>query len=100
MIAGLQKATRGHIYFDEEVILGVRPETIQVKDADTSGIEGVVYVEEPLGSDVFLTVQLGDVNVIVRTEPDFRAGIGKRLSLHFHPQKVYFFSPESGSAIY
>ena len=99
----LTDAQRGRLEAHQSaksVILGVRPETIQVEAASTSGIEGVVYVEEPLGSDVFLTVQLGDVNVIVRTSPDFRSGIGAQLSLHFHPNKVYFFAGESGSAIY
>ena len=64
-----------------------------------AGIGGKVYVEEPLGSDVFLTVEVEGVNVIVRTEPEFRSGIGADVRLHLQPNKVYFFDPESGQAI-
>ncbi|HXF60735.1 MAG TPA: ABC transporter ATP-binding protein [Caldilineaceae bacterium] len=81
------------------VTLGVRPETIGVTHDVAGGIEGTVYVEEPLGSDVFLTIQVEGANVIVRADPEFRAGFGARVGLHFNPQKVYLFDQKSGEAI-
>ena len=90
------------------VILGVRPETIGIRhegkessavQADP-GILGTIYVEEPLGSDVFLTVQVENANVIVRTEPEFRASFGDQVRLTFNPEKVYLFDQKSGDAIH
>jgi multiple sugar transport system ATP-binding protein len=80
------------------VILGVRPETIGVSHAGP-GIAGTVYVEEPLGSDVFLTVEVEKANIIVRTDPEFRANFGEQVHLTFNPQKVYLFDQKSGEAI-
>jgi ABC-type sugar transport system ATPase subunit len=63
------------------------------------GIAGMVYVEEPLGSDVFLTVEVEKANIIVRTDPEFRANFGEQVHLTFNPQKVYLFDQKSGEAI-
>jgi multiple sugar transport system ATP-binding protein len=84
---------------DHAVILGIRPETIGVRRDGESGIDGVVYIEEPLGSDVFLTIEVGDVHILARTDSDFRTEIGDRLKLHFNPNKIHFFNPQSGEAI-
>jgi ABC-type sugar transport system ATPase subunit len=86
-------------YSERNAILGVRSETIEVSRNGAAGLDGVVYVEEPLGSDVFVTVQVGNANLVVRTNPDFRAAIGDQLKLHFNPAKLYFFSPQTGQAI-
>jgi multiple sugar transport system ATP-binding protein len=80
------------------VTLGVRPETIGVSHQGP-GIVGTVYVEEPLGSDVFLTLEVEGANIIVRTEPEFRAGFGEQVYLTFNPQKIYLFDQKSGDAI-
>lgn len=85
----------------QTIILGVRAETIGVGhlDGTQDGIPGTVYVEEPLGSDIFLTVEVGKVNLVVRTNPEFRAEIGTRVKLHFRPDRIYFFDPKTGNAI-
>jgi multiple sugar transport system ATP-binding protein len=82
-----------------KLTLGVRPETIEVSRNNTAGIAGTVYVEEPLGSDIFLTVQTGNTHLIIRTSPEFRAEIGEPVRLHFNPAKLYFFDPQTGSAL-
>jgi multiple sugar transport system ATP-binding protein len=82
-----------------KVTLGVRPETISVSPDSDAGIDGVVYVEEPLGSDIFLTVETGNVHIIVRTDPDFRFEIGAPLKLHFNPNRIHFFDSKTGEAI-
>jgi multiple sugar transport system ATP-binding protein len=84
---------------ERQITLGVRPETIEVSRNAANGIAGVVYVEEPLGSDVFLTVQAGNANIIVRTNPDFRAEMGAPVQLHFNPARLYFFAPKTGQAL-
>jgi multiple sugar transport system ATP-binding protein len=80
-------------------VLGVRPETIGVSH-NGPGIAGNVYVEEPLGSDVFLTVEVEKAYVIVRTDPEFRASFGEQVYMEFNPQKIYLFDQKSGDAIH
>ncbi|MCB0063789.1 MAG: ABC transporter ATP-binding protein [Caldilineaceae bacterium] len=81
------------------ITLGARPEAIGISRNGTDGLQGTVYVEEPLGSDIFLTVNVADVKVIVRTTPEFHTTIGDAVSLHLNPQKIYFFHHKSGQAI-
>jgi multiple sugar transport system ATP-binding protein len=80
------------------VTLGVRPETIGVSHSGP-GVVGSVYVEEPLGSDVFLTVDVEKSHIIVRTDPEFRSNFGDQVYLTFNPQKLYLFDQKSGEAI-
>lgn len=82
-----------------KLTLGARPEAIGISHDGAEGVAGTVYVEEPLGSDIFLTVDVDRVNVIVRTSPEFRATIGDSVKLHLNPNKIYFFDGESGQAI-
>lgn len=85
---------------DGKVVMGMRPESVMVSRDVSQGIEGVVYVEEPMGSDIFLMMEVGDGNILVRTDPDFRADIGTSLALQFNPDKLYFFDPKTDQAIY
>jgi multiple sugar transport system ATP-binding protein len=98
LVEELARGLEAH-YSERDIILGVRPETIEVSHNGGGGIEGVVYVEEPLGSDVFLTLEIGEVHILARTDADFRAQIGTRLKLRFNPDKIHFFKPDSGAAI-
>ncbi|MEZ4860497.1 MAG: ABC transporter ATP-binding protein [Caldilineaceae bacterium] len=82
-----------------KITLGARPESIGIEHEGGTGIEGTVYVEEPLGSDIFLTVDVSGVNVIVRTDPDFHYAIGDSVKLQLNPNKLYFFNAENGQAI-
>jgi multiple sugar transport system ATP-binding protein len=86
------------------VTLGARPESIGVAHAaqDTAsrdGIPGTVFVEEPLGSDKYLTIDVEQSHLIVRTDPDFRADFGAAVHIRFHPDKVYLFDRKTGNAI-
>lgn len=83
---------------DASVTLGVRPESIGVSH-EGPGILSSVYVEEPLGSDVFLTLEVEKSYIIVRTDPEFRANFGEQVYLTFNPQKIYLFDQKSGEAI-
>lgn len=80
------------------VTLGVRPETIGVSHS-APGVAGSVYVEEPLGSDVFLTVDVEKAHIIVRTDPEFRSNFGDEVYLDFNPDKLYLFDQKTGEAI-
>ena len=70
--------------------LGIRPESIVVRGdgidtppREASWFTAPVYIQEPLGSDQFLTLDIGGTHVKVRTSPDLivRAGAPARCAV-------------------
>ena len=99
-----------------EVSLGVRAEDIGINEAPSSAGSGSetggqrgnkdqsvgraeVVVREPMGSDLYLTVDLGGSNVKVRTRPDNRMGRGDSVELYFDPGKIHIFDGETGESL-
>ena len=109
-----------------EVFLGVRAEDVEV-DAGSSSerstseapdsatavasapdsgsnnsrppVRATVVVREPMGSDLYLTVDVGGSNVKVRTRPDVRFDRGDSVDLSFDPEKLHLFDGESGTSL-
>jgi multiple sugar transport system ATP-binding protein len=83
------------------VTLGIRPEAIDVatRPPDPDWQEGTVYIEEPIGSDSFLTIDLHGQLIKARTNPDFQTGPGATVYLRFNPKKLHVFDPQSGDAL-
>ena len=99
-----------------EVSLGVRAEDIGINEmpssagsASATGSEtgskdqsvgrAEVVVREPMGSDLYLTVDVGGTNVKVRTRPDSRADRGEVLDLFFDPGKIHLFDGQTGKSL-
>ena len=58
-----------------------------------------VVVREPMGSDLYLTVNVGGSNVKVRTRPDVRFDRGDDVDLSFDPEKIHLFDGTTGEAL-
>ncbi len=99
-----------------EVSLGVRAEDIGINVAPPSAgsasgtphtgsdnsravVRAMVVVREPMGSDLYLTVDVGGTNVKVRTRPDNRMDRGDRGELYFDPEKIHLFDGASGISL-
>jgi multiple sugar transport system ATP-binding protein len=81
-------------------VLGLRPESVSIVQArrPEETLDGVVYVEEPMGPDVLLTVDVGGHFLKVRTTGQ-SAGTGARVILYPDPAKIHVFDGESGSTL-
>ena len=69
----------------KEVILGARPENIRVME-NKSGENCVpteVYVAEPLGSEVILSLKVDDSVILVKCPPHFKYDIGHKVWIEF-----------------
>lgn len=83
-----------------EVIVGVRAENIEPYPQEgPNTLRGRVLVVEPLGSHNLLTLRVGDDHLKVTTRADFRPRAGETLWLHFEPDKLRWFDPETGEAL-
>ena len=81
-----------------EAALGVRPEDIQIV-GDDSEIKGIVSVVEPIGSEFFVHIEVGQNAITVRTKLDRELKVGDTTNLIFDPQKLHLFNRIDGSSI-
>ncbi len=86
----LEQEIAGH----SDVKLGLRPEHIRIGEAGQGGIPGRVRFLEPVGSDLYLTVEAAGTTVQVRTDPDSPAQPDDAVTLHFDPWRVHVFGAD------
>jgi len=78
-----------------DVKLGLRPEHIRIAaPGDNGGFAGRVEFLEPVGSDLYLTVDAGGTTVQVRTDPDSPLQPGDNVTLGFEPSRVHVFGAD------
>ncbi len=84
-----------------ELLLGVRPEQIQLAGADSTlpSLTAEVEVVEPTGPDTLVFVSLNDTKVCCRVAPDAAPQAGARLQLQFDPARVLLFDAASGERL-
>jgi multiple sugar transport system ATP-binding protein len=84
----------------EEITLGLRPENIEVSNAQQTGmIPATVYVTELMGSETFVICELGKQRLIARAPSDFRAESGSTVWMKFDMTKAHFFDRSTGIRI-
>jgi len=76
-----------------EVVLGIRPEDIKIDHK--KGKEAEVYVVEPMGMQVLVTVILGNLQIRVLTTPPFKKKMGEKVKLHFNENKMHLFDKKT-----
>jgi len=84
------------------VVAGIRPEHIQLKEAGPDVIKGVVDVSEMMGSEIHLHVNAAGKDVVLRVqtadlEKGQRGGFayGSQLNFTFRPDLIHLFNPET-----
>lgn len=77
----------------QEVSIGIRPENSFVSEtADAHTVKAVSSVVETLGSDDYLTCEIGNSLISVRTEPQNITELDKQINISFIPEKLHFFN--------
>jgi multiple sugar transport system ATP-binding protein len=78
-----------------DVKLGLRPEHVRIGAPGQDGaIPGRVLFLEPVGSDLYLTVDAGGGTIQVRTDPDAPLQPGENVSLLFDAWRVHVFGAD------
>jgi multiple sugar transport system ATP-binding protein len=95
------KAEQLRNYNKKRVIFGIRPEDLPEAACALPGetIEAVVEVMEPLGSEVYLNVTVGERSLIARAEPTTKARPHAAICLQPSPENMRFFDIETEKAL-
>ena len=93
-------------YGGRAVIMGVRPEDIDIVPDGVSGSERVATVRvrldvvEPLGSEAFLSARIGAKEITARVPPRGLPAAGSEVELVFNRERLHFFDGESGETLW
>ena len=78
-----------------EAQLGVRPEHLTLASPEADGLPGVVRFLEPVGSDLFVSVNVAGHAVQVRMPPDTQVSTGAGVRLAFDPARSHIFGADA-----
>jgi ABC-type sugar transport system ATPase subunit len=76
---------------------GVRPEHVRLTPAGT--VEGRVVLIEPVGSEAYVHLRVGDTPVIARVPSETRPALGEDVSVEVRRVDVHLFDRESGKRV-
>lgn len=85
-LAGIQPQPAG------SVTLGIRPEDVDVVSSEAdSDLRGEVYLIEPVGSDKYVAVRIGEHECMVRTSPRYPLEKGEVIGMNLTWQRALIF---------
>ncbi|NET02901.1 MAG: ABC transporter ATP-binding protein [Sphaerospermopsis sp. SIO1G1] len=95
-------------YDSQTIILGIRPEHLNLSVPATKNLPVKVDLVENLGNDCFLSVRISDPDLSnadgqtlqLRVPPDRLINIGEQIWLSFTPGKIHFFDSETNLTIF
>lgn len=93
-------SNRARNYLDREIVLGSRPEDIDIRkdsaeDQDPSVFHARIEVAEPMGAEVMLYLNTGRHSLVSRIGTDKNYRVGDRIQLQLNQERVHFFDPET-----
>ncbi len=78
------------------VKIGVRPEDLVIGEGD---VEGEVYVVEPLGRDVLVTLKVGPTMLKALAPPELPLKAGQQVKLDLAGGRLHLFDAETGQSL-
>ncbi len=91
-------------YAGQTVVFGIRPEDIYDRlfaqaTRPEATVSAQVEVKEPMGSDLFLYLRVGERTIHARMNPATRVDVGGTLEIYFDMGKMHLFEKSTGRAI-
>ncbi len=78
---------------DGAVVMGIRPEDIQI--ADEGEVAGEIFIVEPLGREDLIDVRVGGHSFMLLADTESQHRAGENVKLNFDMEQVQFFDPRS-----
>jgi multiple sugar transport system ATP-binding protein len=86
---------------DPAVVLGIRPEDVTLSTIPIDGHHpGKVFVSEPLGPDVLVTVSVEGELIKARVPTPFRLGHDSTVYVGLNPDRLHLFDAADGTALH
>jgi len=89
-------------YIDRPVVIGVRPEHLEIgRAAAGSGaaIAGTVEIVEMMGAETYVYVDCGELSLRVRFGGEAPVNAGEQVRVAVNESKIHIFDPETGVRI-
>ncbi|MCL1633799.1 sn-glycerol-3-phosphate ABC transporter ATP-binding protein UgpC [Luteimonas sp. SX5] len=87
-------------WIGREIDIGIRPEHLRpTSNGEAGAFEAEVEVVEPVGSEVFVNLRLGQQPLVARFEPNVLPERGKPMAIAVAGERTHFFDPDSGAAL-
>ena len=88
----------------KEMILGVRPEDVEadpeaVRQSNGYHMDARVDVVEPLGSEIYLYLSVGENQLTARVDPTLRFRPDDQITLAVNTERVHLFDPVTEKAV-
>ncbi|WP_436926187.1 ABC transporter ATP-binding protein [Halosimplex amylolyticum] len=88
---------REHASDGEELILGIRPENIHLAEGtEENAIQAHLDVREPIGSDNYLYLTMGEEECRVRVPGDVKPEEGTDITVRFDESNLHLFRQKTG----
>ncbi len=83
------------------VAFGIRATDVKVRHVGSqeADIRALVEFQEPLGSDLFLSLRVGKTLFVVRTDPDFEVRVGEEVDVSIPEARVHLFELGNGKRV-
>ncbi len=87
-------------YKDQELIMGIRPEHIELSKGEASpDIVGTVELVELMGSETLVHMNVGGERLTMKISSENYIKSGDKVKLNLAKEKIYLFDKETGEAI-
>jgi multiple sugar transport system ATP-binding protein len=83
----------------KNVVLGIRPEDIEVSAAKGANITSTLYSLEPTGDLTLVTAWAGEQLVVAKGQRNFRQALNTPISFTFLKDRIYLFDGETGDRL-
>lgn len=97
-VAGVHALTVASMGLDE-VIVGIRPESLRLATDAEAGAPGEVELLEPVGPVTYVDVRLGEESVRASLPADHKLSAGQPVGVYFEPDQAHFFDSGTGARI-
>ncbi len=88
-------------YVDKKCILGIRPDDLPAAESleEKGTMKAVVLVVQPVGSQIYLDVKVGDHNLLASVDARTQVKPRQEIILKSNLENFHFFDPETESAL-
>ena len=90
----------GLVFDATDILLGTRPEDMVVsRDPLDNSFEAEVYVVEPLGENILVTLAVDSIHLITKLDPDTIIATGDKMNVTFDEAKMHIYDAKTESLL-